>query len=107
MPRLLPANLLAVRLWCYAALTVFANGCVAGAKPRSLTVGGGMGGVATGAGLDLHASLLMGAAAFVLSAVLNGWEHVHEWHASNQIPNPWLPSPARRNATGEGVPFDT
>lgn len=87
---LIPANSSAVWRWLAAAGTVFANGALAGARPRSLTVGGGTGAVATGAGASLAMALLTAAAAFVSSALFSGWEAVHAWHEKNQIPNPFL-----------------
>jgi hypothetical protein len=32
----------------------------------------------------------MGASAFVLSAILSGWEAFHAWHETHLVPNPFL-----------------
>lgn len=96
---LIPANSAAAWQWLGQALTEFANGAFRGAHLRNTTVGTVTGGATAGLGGSFANSVIVFAAGFIASALFAGWERVHRWHETHEIPNPFTATPPPASPT--------
>lgn len=90
-----------IEYWLCEALTQFINGAISGFKiGASVGVfsGGGVAASDLGDKVSPLFNSLISVAGIALTCLGSGLARFHDWHKTNEIPNPW-PKPASNNQT--------